>query len=81
MFSAATYTGRRNSLKSKGLNGIAIFVGNNESPMNYPDNTYHFRQDSNFLYFFGLDFPGLAAVIDFDNGVDHIFGEDRKSVV
>ena len=76
MFSAATYNGRRNSLKSKGLNGIAIFVGNNESPMNYPDNTYHFRQDSNFLYFFGLDFPGLAAVIDFDNGVDHIFGDD-----
>lgn len=76
MFSAATYTGRRNSLKSKGLNGIAIFVGNNESPMNYPDNTYHFRQDSNFLYFFGLDFPGLAAVIDFDSGEDHIFGDD-----
>jgi len=76
MFSAETYTGRRNSLKSKGLNGIAIFVGNNESPMNYPDNTYHFRQDSNFLYFFGLDFPGLAAVIDFDSGEDHIFGDD-----
>lgn len=76
MFSAATYTGRRNSLKSKGLSGIAIFPGNNESPMNYADNTYHFRQDSNFLYFFGLDFPGLAAVIDFDNGDEIIFGDD-----
>lgn len=76
MFSAATYTGRRNSLRSKGLKGIAIFAGNNESPMNYPDNTYHFRQDSNFLYFFGLDFPGLAAVIDFDSGEDHIFGDN-----
>lgn len=76
MFSAATYTGRRNALKSKGLKGIAIFLGNNESAMNYPDNTYHFRQDSNFLYFFGLDFPGLAAVIDFDSGEDFIFGDD-----
>ena len=63
-------------LKSKGLSGIAIFPGNNESPMNYADNTYHFRQDSNFLYFFGLDFPGLAAVIDFDNGDEIIFGDD-----
>jgi Xaa-Pro aminopeptidase len=76
MFSAATYSGRRNSLKSKGLKGIAIFPGNIESPMNYPDNTYHFRQDSNFLYFFGLDFPGLAAVIDFDSGEEFIFGDD-----
>ena len=76
MFPAATYTRRRNSLKTKGLKGIAIFPGNNESPMNYPDNTYHFRQDSNFLYFFGLDFPGLAAAIDFDNGDDLIFGDD-----
>lgn len=76
MFSAITYTGRRNSLKAKGLKGIAIFPGNNESPMNYSDNTYHFRQDSNFLYFFGLDFPGLAAAIDFDNGEDLIFGDD-----
>lgn len=76
MFSAATYTSRRNSLKSKGLNGIAIFQGNNESPMNYADNTYHFRQDSNFLYFFGLDFPGLAAIMDFDNGEEIIFGDD-----
>ncbi|HCE57378.1 MAG TPA: Xaa-Pro aminopeptidase [Prolixibacteraceae bacterium] len=76
MFSAATYTGRRNLLKSKALKGIAIFQGNNESPMNYPDNTYHFRQDSNFLYFFGLDFPGLAAVIDFDSGEDFLFGDD-----
>jgi Xaa-Pro aminopeptidase len=44
--------------------------------MNYRDNTYHFRQDSSFLYFFGLDFPGLAGVVDFDSGEDYIFGDD-----
>jgi Xaa-Pro aminopeptidase len=44
--------------------------------MNYTDNTYHFRQDSNFLYFFGLDHPGLAGVMDVDNNRDYIFGND-----
>jgi len=44
--------------------------------MNYADNTYHFRQDSSFLYFIGLDAPSLAAIIDFDNGTTTIFGDD-----
>nr|WP_256999022.1 aminopeptidase P N-terminal domain-containing protein [Draconibacterium orientale] len=53
MFDKNTYTDRRNKLKSKGLKGIGLFLGNGESPMNCLDNTYHFRQDSSFLYFFG----------------------------
>lgn len=76
MFNKITYETRRRSLNSRGLNGIAIFPGNGESPMNYLDNTYHFRQDSNFLYFFGLDFPGLIGVVDFDSGESFIFGND-----
>lgn len=56
--------------------GLIILLGNNESPMNYPANTYKFRQDSTFLYFFGLSMPGLAGVIDIDNGKDIIFGND-----
>jgi Xaa-Pro aminopeptidase len=44
--------------------------------MNYPDNVYHYRQDSTFLYFFGLDFQGLAGVVDFDNGEELLFGDD-----
>ena len=44
--------------------------------MNYPDNTYHYRQDSDFLYFFGIDFPGLTGLMDFDSGKDRIFGND-----
>lgn len=56
--------------------GIALIPGNEESPMNYLDNSFHFRQDSTFLYFFGLDFPGLAGIIDFDSGEDYIFGDD-----
>jgi Xaa-Pro aminopeptidase len=56
--------------------GLALFPANNESPVNYPDNTYHYRQDSSFLYFFGLDQPGLTGVIDFDSGEDYLFGDD-----
>ncbi|MCA1759395.1 MAG: aminopeptidase P N-terminal domain-containing protein, partial [Bacteroidales bacterium] len=76
MFEKEIYTNRRNKLKDKVSNGIALFLGNMESPMNYLANTFHFRQDSSFLYFFGLDFPGLAGVIDFDSGEDYIFGND-----
>ncbi|WP_372653871.1 aminopeptidase P family protein [Draconibacterium sp.] len=76
MFDKNTYIDRRNKLKSKGLKGVGLFLGNGESPMNCLDNTYHFRQDSSFLYFFGLDFPGLAGVIDFESGDEYIFGDD-----
>ncbi|MCK5730423.1 MAG: aminopeptidase P family protein [Draconibacterium sp.] len=76
MFDKSTYLNRRKSLQNKGLNGVGLILGNGESPMSYSDNTYHFRQDSSFLYFFGLDFPGLAGVIDFDSGKDYIFGND-----
>jgi Xaa-Pro aminopeptidase len=56
---------------------LILFPGNNEMPMNYAANTYHFRQDSNFLYYFGLDEIGLSAVVDVDNNDDIIFGDDR----
>ncbi|GAG56612.1 unnamed protein product [marine sediment metagenome] len=55
---------------------MVLFLGNDESPMNYPANPYHFRQDSSFLYFFGLDSPGLAGLVDIDNNKDIIFGND-----
>jgi len=56
--------------------GLALFVGNIDSPMNYPANAYHFRQDSDFLYFFGLDIPGFSGLMDFDSGEDWIFGNN-----
>ncbi|MEZ4942699.1 MAG: aminopeptidase P family protein [Saprospiraceae bacterium] len=76
MFSATTYQTRRTRLKKDLKSGLALFLGNNDVGMNYPGNTYHFRQDSNFLYFFGLDKPGLAAVVDVDNDREIIFGDD-----
>jgi Xaa-Pro aminopeptidase len=76
MFDASVYTKRRNQLKKQLKDGLVLFLGNEESPMNYPANPYHFRQDSSFLYFFGLDSPGLAGVIDIDEERDIIFGND-----
>ncbi len=76
MFDRTVYVARRERLKAKGLSGLALFLGNDESPMNYPDNGYHFRQDSSFLYFFGLDQPGLAGVVDFDEGTEAVYGTD-----
>lgn len=52
-------------------NGIILILGNNEAPANYPDNTYKFRQDSSFVYFFGHSHPGYAGIIDIDNGKDY----------
>jgi len=76
MFKSDVYVKRRETLRGKMKNGLALFPGNTESPMNYPANTYHFRQDSDFLYFFGLDIPGFAGLLDFDTGKDRIFGND-----
>lgn len=76
MFKSTVYQDRRNKLRSLLKSGLVIFHGNNESPMNYPGNTYRFRQDSSFLYFFGLSMPGLAGVIDIDTGKDILFGND-----
>jgi len=76
MFDSKIYTDRRNRLKSEVKSGIIMILGNPEASYNYPANTYSFRQDSNFLYFFGLDHPDLAGVIDVDNNKDYIFGND-----
>lgn len=78
MFDKQIYTERRNRLRAKMGSGIILIPGNNESPLNYTDNTYHFRQDSTFLYLFGLDMPGLFGVIDANRGNDTIFGNDNS---
>lgn len=77
MFSTSTYTLRRAQLTERIKTGLLLFPGNEESSMNYLDNTYRFRQDSTFLYYFGFhDRAGLAAVIDADAGTTTIYGEE-----
>lgn len=76
MFSKDTYQARREALRKEIGRGLIILPGNHEAPCNYPDNTYWFRQDSTFLYFFGLQREDLVGVIDCDNGKDYLFAND-----
>ena len=76
MFDKKVYQARRDKLCKRMKSGLLLFLGNSESPMNYPANCYRYRQDSTFLYFFGLSHPGLAAVIDIDEGRQTVFGND-----
>lgn len=76
IFSRETYIERRRQLKLLVGSGKLLFLGNEESSMNFKDNWYPFRQDSSFLYFFGLDLPGLAAVIDIDEDIEILYGDD-----
>jgi Xaa-Pro aminopeptidase len=76
MFGRETYVQRRNVLGARFDGGLVLLPGNGESPMNYADNAYPFRQDSTFLYYLGLDQPDLAAVLDLDAGHTILFGDE-----
>lgn len=76
MFKPEIYTARRNALRKLMPDGIILLPGNSEAAYNYPANTYTFRQDSNFSYFFGLENPDFVGVIDVENGIDYLFGND-----
>ncbi|NND34298.1 MAG: aminopeptidase P family protein [Saprospiraceae bacterium] len=78
LFSPETYHKRRESLVKGMKSGLIWILGNDESPKNYEDNTYHFRQDSNFLYFAGISLPGLSLLIDIDAGKTYLCGDDRS---
>lgn len=76
MFHKEIYITRRNKLKASVGSGLIVLSGNEDSGMNYKDNIYHFRQDSTFLYFTGIDIPGLCFIIDVDNNNETLFGND-----
>ena len=76
MFDKKIYIDRRRELKKQIGSGLILFLGNSEAPMNYGDNGYRFRQDSTFLYYFGLDTPDLTAIIDVDENKETVYGND-----
>ncbi|MBQ5618890.1 MAG: aminopeptidase P N-terminal domain-containing protein [Alistipes sp.] len=76
MFTADIYSARRAELRRRIGKGIILLPGNVESPFNYPNNTFHFRQDSTFMYFFGHSVPALAGVIDVESGEETLYGDD-----
>ncbi len=76
MFPAEVYVQRRKRLRELVGKGVILFLGNKEVAMNYASNNYPFRQDSSFLYYFGLDMPGLAGMIDCEQGGETVYGSD-----
>lgn len=79
MFETSTYRSRRRQLVRQGPDsGLVLLIGNGPSPKNYEGNPYPFRQDSTFLYYFGLDRPNLFATIDLDAGTSTLYGEDAQ---
>jgi Xaa-Pro aminopeptidase len=76
VFPSETYIDRRRKLRDRISGGLVLIPGNHESPMNFPDNPYPFRQDSSFLYYFGLNRPGLVALMDSDEDRERVFGDD-----
>jgi Xaa-Pro aminopeptidase len=76
MFLKEVYQKRRKQLRELVGHGLILIAGNEESPMNYRANTYRFRQDSTFLYFFGIDKPGFYGICDTGSGVDALYGND-----
>ncbi len=80
MFTKETYINRRRTLaeavRAAGETGILLFVGNVEAPAQYKDNCYKFRQDSSWLYFWGLNEPCMAATVDLESGEEKIFADD-----
>jgi len=76
MFETNVHIDRRNTLKKNFNSGVILFLGNEETGMNYADNPYPFRQDSTFLYYFGLNKPHLTVALDIDEGREILFGDD-----
>lgn len=76
LFDKSIYLSRRNRLKEQVKSGVILLFGNNDSPVNYPNNSYKFRQDSSFLYFYGQHRDGLVGIIDIDNDTEYLIGND-----
>lgn len=78
LFDPTIYSARRNALIKAMGKGVLFFPGAAEQPFNYKANTYPFRQDSNFLYYFGFSQPGLCGVIDADHNKTILVGDDAE---
>ena len=76
LFDKETYTERRRVLREQVGEGLILLFGNNDSPVNYPSNVYRFRQDSTFLYYFGLHREGLVGLLDVDSGEEWLLDDD-----
>lgn len=78
LFPTNTYASRRSALMTAVAKGIILIPGNETSPINYKANSYRFRQDSHFLYYAGIDLPGLNLVIDIEKNITILYGDEQS---
>ena len=85
MIDKEVYIARRQTLVSlmaatapEGKRGIAAFLGNVDAPAQYKANGYKFRQDSTWLYYFGIAEPRFAAILDLDAGTATLYSDDYE---
>lgn len=76
IFDKEVYIKRRETLKATLKKGLVLVGGNELIPMNYEHNSYHFVQDSTFLYYFGINKEGYLGLIDIDNNKEYLFGNN-----
>ena len=81
MFDSSIYKHRRaallDAMRAAGQHGIMIFVGNTDvMSQGWNASVYRFRQDSAWIYFFGVDRPDWAAIMDIDSGEVMMFAND-----
>jgi Xaa-Pro aminopeptidase len=76
LFDKSVYVARRAALCKNTGSGLILIPGNDEVGMNYRDNWFPYRQDSTFLYYFGLNTAGLIGVIDAESCEAFIYGDD-----
>jgi len=72
----AVFADRRANLAERMGDGLILLPGNELSPMNYAENHYGFRQDGSFRYYFGLNLPALAGILDANTGEATLFGHE-----
>ncbi len=77
VFPTKTYAERRAALMAALGKGVIFIAGNQTSPINYAGNPYRFRQDSNFLYYAGIDLPGLNLIMDIDGDRVILYGDEQ----
>ncbi len=71
-----TYQARRQELRKAVHGGAILILANAEAPKNYADNVYPFRQDSNFLYYVGVNEADMAALL-LPGGEEILFGREE----
>jgi len=79
MFKNTIYINRRKKLCQNLESGFILILGHHNSPMNFSHNAYSFRQDTNFLYYIGINMPDCACLIDVEKNKT-IFYMNEKTV-